>query len=294
VLSIALALTLQACAGGDAISGPHGGAGDSGSPAKTDVAGTGAGAGMGGSGTSAGSTHDAAIADDDAGTAPPTPFDAAAAIDLSGTWISQVETPATESGPIVGDTDANLRMVFRLLFRNVGDTLEGTYEICDLTSVTTPDPKTLVVTFTPAVIATLKTVISQAAASVKVGDAAPIPKITLLSGIDTSGKSVDADADSHPGVTLPTSVGGTLSVNGYAGVTVNASFTSTLTGPDTLEGNGAVSATGIIFGSSSALITSGMIKIIPKADRIPFTATRLPGDVPCAEVLTKFPRAPRS
>ncbi len=282
-ISIAVALTiLQGCSGAGAASDRKGGGGASARDAAT--AGSG-GTSAGGSGTAAKDAsippgHDASTSADSG---------ASAVIDLSGTWISDVTAEATESGPIIGATDANLELVFRLVYKKSGDTLNGTYEICKLTSVTTPNPKTLVVTFPPAVIATLKTETSQPDPLVVVGDAVPIPDITLLSGIDASGKPVDADMDSHPGVTLPTSLGGTLSLNGYIGVTVKAKFVSTLTDVDTLEGTGTVSADGLIFGSDNPLLNSGTISIVPKSDHIPFTAMRLAGDVPCSEVLTHFP-----
>lgn len=218
-----------------------------------------------------------------------TPTPGAAVIDLSGTWISDVKAASTETGPIVGDVDADLELVFRLVYKTSGSTLVGTYEICKLTSVTTPDPKTLIVTFPPAVIATLKTDATQSDPKAVVGGSVPIPSITLLGGIDASGKSVDADSDSHPGLTIPTSLGGILSLNGYIGVTVKASFTLTLKDADTLEGTGTVSADGLIFGSDNPLLNSGMISIVPKSEQIPFTAKRLAGDVPCSEVLTHFP-----
>ncbi|HEX7477421.1 MAG TPA: hypothetical protein VF331_06420 [Polyangiales bacterium] len=167
--------------------------------------------------------------------------------------------------------------------------LHATYAICDLTSVTTPDPAKLIVTFTPAVIATLTTKFTESVGALHAGDSVPFPKLTILSGVDAAGKTVDSDSDSHPGVTIPASIGGQLSMKGYVGLTVEASLTSKLTGPDTLDGTVSVTANGMIVGSDNPLLTSGTISVVPKTSEIPFSAARLAGDVPCSEVLKHFP-----
>ena len=214
---------------------------------------------------------------------------AAAAVDLSGTWISQVKALATESGPIVGDVEANLQLVFRILFSSAGGMLNANYQICDLSSVTTPDPATLVVTFTPEVVATLTSQITESVGPLHVGDSVPFPTLAILSGVDEAGMTVDSDLDSHPGVTVPASLGGLFSVHGYVALTISASLTSKLTDADTLDGTIAVSANGVIVGSDNPLLASGTISVVPKTSEIPFTAKRLAGDVPCSEVLTHFP-----
>lgn len=213
----------------------------------------------------------------------------AGGVDLSGTWIADVQTPGTETVPIAGTVNANIRVIVRLFVTEAAGTLNATFDICKLTAVTTPDPTTLSVTFTPAVIATLSASVSESAPVVNVGDSLPIPAVTIRSGITASGTPVDSDADSHPGVTIPGNVGGALPVNAYVGLTIQASLSPQLTAPDSISGTADFTASGIVFGSDNPLLTSGNISVTPQSPNVPFTAKLLPGDVPCADVVSQFP-----
>ncbi|HEX7669456.1 MAG TPA: hypothetical protein VF395_07735 [Polyangiaceae bacterium] len=289
IFAATLVLATQGC-GSEAGSPPSAGAGG-GTAASAGGAASGSG-GASAAGASAGGGSAAGASAGASGSGGGTPGgggSGSAGIDLSGTWIAEVKTVATESLPIVGNADSNLRLVLRFLVSRAGDTLNATFDICDLTTVTTPDPKQLSVTFTPAVLATLTTATSEAAPSVMVGDPVPLPKLTIRSGVDLSGKPVDSDADSHPGVTLPGNIGGVLPVNAYVGLTIESSLSPKLTTTDSIEGTATFSAKGTIFGSDNPLLTSGTISVAPKAQDVPFTARRLAGDVPCSDVLKEFP-----
>ncbi|HVU00206.1 MAG TPA: hypothetical protein VHE30_00590, partial [Polyangiaceae bacterium] len=209
-------------------------------------------------------------------------------VDLSGTWISRIQTSANETVPVVGSTAANLDIVLRLLVTRSAGQLNGQLDICRLNTVTTPNASSLVVTFTPAVLATLTASASEPDFVATVGSPVPLPPITILSGRDAGGASVDSDADGNPGVTIPSNIGGVLSLNAYVGLTISSSLTSTLTDPTTLNGTADISTTGQVFGSDNPVLTSGTISVTPTSPSVAFTATKLPGDVPCADVLTRF------
>lgn len=212
------------------------------------------------------------------------------AADLSGTWASEVKTIGVETIPLVGPQSVNIDLVFRLATTVTGGKLMATFDVCRLDSVTFPDPKALVFTFTPAVLSTLTTTTSEDAPAVAVGAAVPLPPLTILSGLAPGGSPVDADQDGHDGVTVPADVGsGWLKADGYIGFTVKAVLTMALTNASTLTGTADFSANGKIFGSTSPLLTSGTITVIPASTATPFSAKRLPGNVPCSEILQQFP-----
>jgi hypothetical protein len=55
-------------------------------------------------------------------------------------------------------------------------------------------------------------------------------------------------------------------------------------------GTASFTSTGTVFGSSMpTLLSSGMINVTPSSSSIPFTATKLTGDVPCSTVASMFP-----
>ena len=209
-------------------------------------------------------------------------------VDLNGTWISRVQTSGTITAPVVGSTAANIDIVLRLLVQQSGNTLNGTTQICRLNTVTTPNASSLVVTFTPAVLATLVTTVSEPAFNAMIGQPVPLPAVTILTGQDASGNSVDSDMDGNPGVTIPSNVGGILALNAFTGLRINTSLTSTLSDATTITGTASFSSTGTVFGSDNPILTSGNINVTPSSNAVPFTATKLAGDVGCAEVLSHF------
>lgn len=214
--------------------------------------------------------------------------DAGTGVNIAGTWISEIKTAGNEMVPIVGSTAANIDLVIRLAVTESAGTLDGQLDICRLNATTTPNASSLVVTFTPAVLATLMGTGTEPAFTAKVGEAVPFPSITILSGVNASGTSVDADSDGHPGVTIPSDIGGLISLDAYVGLTIKTTLTSTLTDADTITGTTNFSTNGTVFGSNNTLLTSGTISVTPSSTAVPFTATRLDGDVPCSQVLTHF------
>jgi hypothetical protein len=217
------------------------------------------------------------------------PSHASMPVDLSGTWISEVKTLATETVPLIGQPDANLRLVFRLNMAKRADQLELKFEMCAFSAITTPDPQTLTVYLSDAAIATLTATASESAPSVGIGDSVPFPALTILTGIDASGQPVDTDNDMHPGVTVGANVGILGSLLGYAGMTVKAAFDVKLADENTLAGTGQVSSDGVIFGSSNPLLPSATIKVTPKMPNIPLQLRRVTKDMPCSDVLKQFP-----
>jgi len=260
---------------------------------SSDLAGgaaTGGAAGAGGAATGgAPETGGAATGGaPETGGAPATGGAGPGGVDLSGTWISHVTTAGTITAPVVGTTAANIDIVLRLVVTQTATTLDGTLQICRLNPVTTPNASSLVVTFTPAVLATLQTTVSEPAFTAMIGQPVPLPPVTILTGQNAAGMSVDSDMDGNPGVTIPSNVGGIIQLNAFTGLTINTSLTSTLTNATTITGTASFASTGVVFGSDNPILTSGNINVTPSSNAIPFTATKLAGNVPCSEVLMNF------
>jgi hypothetical protein len=200
-----------------------------------------------------------------------------------------VQTSGTLSAPVVGSTAANIDIVLRLAISNSGGTQTGKIEICQLATTTTPNAQSLVVTFTPAVLATLNATATQPTPTVNVGGPVPVPPFTILSGINASNAQVDADGDGNPGVTIPANIGGLIQVDAYTGLTIDIGLTATLQNASTITGTTAFATDGLVFGSSNpALLSSGTISVTPSSNAVPFSASKLAGDVPCSQVLSQL------
>jgi hypothetical protein len=287
---------VTACGGESTVSAPPTGSGGAGTVATGGTSGAvgSGGVAQGGTSGSSGATQGGSggtVATGGAGGAATGGSSGASATtaDLTGTWIADVQTKGTESVPVAGTVDANIRIVMRLVLTETASALDVRYDICELTAVSTPDPTALGVTFTPAVIATLTTTVSEPFTPVSVGDAIGLPPLTILSGIDGSGNAVDADADTHPGVTVPGTTWNNTSVNAYVGLTIQTTPSPKLTAPDAMGGTVSFAANGKVFGSDNPLLTSGDISVVPDSTAIPFTAKLLAGDVPCSDVLKALP-----
>lgn len=300
--AVAVVAAVSACAPNDASTAPTsltgaggtgtGTGGTSGGGSSTGGSGSGTGGATGGAGGSTGGSGGGTGGTVGSGGSSFVVADGAVsgtAVDLSGTWIAKVQTPGVLSVPTVGNVNANLVVILRLVVTEASGTLNARFDICNMTVVTTPNPNTLTVTFTPAVLATLTTSTSENAPVVHVGDPVPLPSFTILSGITATGASVDADGDTHPGVTIPGNVGGQWPVNVYAGLNVPFSLTGTVTAANALSGTAKFNANGIVFGSDSPFLLSGNIGVTPQPPDVPFSAALLVGDVPCADVVSAFP-----
>lgn len=285
-LAITLVCAVPACGSSDASSASGGIGGSGATGAGGSATATGGGTSTGGAGGVAGgsaASGGSSITTEDGSAG-------AGTVDLIGTWIGKVQTPGVLSVPTLGNVTANLGVILRLVITEASGTLNVRFDICKMTVVTTPDPTTpLTVTFTPAVLATMTTSASENTPLVHVGGSVPIPALTILSGITASGSSVDADADSHPGVTLPGVALAQWPVNVYVGLKVPFVLSATLTSADALSGTATFTANGTVFGSDSPWLTSGNIGVAPQPADVPLAARRLTGDVPCADVLTAFP-----
>ena len=137
-------------------------------------------------------------------------------------------------------------------------------------------------------MATLTTSFSEADFTATVGQAVPTPNIEILSGMDAMGKQIDQDNDKHPGVTLPSNIGGILAINAYVGLDIKVALKSTLTDPSTITGTTSFTTSGNVFGSNNPLLTSGTISVAPTSSNVAFTAKKIPGAVACSSVVTMF------
>ena len=205
--------------------------------------------------------------------------------DLSGTWYTTIESLATQNLPLLGEGDANVSLVMRVVVEGTAPEQTATYEICALHTESTPDPSASQITFGAPVLATLHTTVPADLSGVMVGGEVPLPMLTLKSGVDATGAREDTDGDGNPGVTIPATVlGGSIKVNAYVELTIEAAVSGTLMDPDTIVGSAQFSATGAVIASDNPLITAGSISVIPK-EATQITAKRMPGNVDCAGVL---------
>jgi hypothetical protein len=227
------------------------------------------------------SAQDAAAPADAGPDAPPS-------VDLSGTWITKIETLATETVPLVGEIDVQLEFSIRFAVTHTAGKLRADFEICALSTETQPEPELLIVSFPPALIATLRTSVNADLPALRTGDVVPLPALTIRSGFGAGTQPADSDADSHPGVTVPANLGGILPIEVYTGLTVQASITGRLTTANEITGSATFSVTGSVFGSDTPLLSEGTLSVAPKSGAVPLTVKRLAGDVPCSEVLNRL------
>jgi hypothetical protein len=248
--------------------------------------------GRGGTGGSAGTAGK--------GGAPPT-------VDITGTWYSRVVTGGKFAVPNVPETDADIETVFKLYIARDGANFNTTMQFCRLATVTKPDPYALQTTYTPAVMNTFKASASAPAFDARIGGPVTIPNLTIKTGAnkECTGRNpvdepkptdvvcvesdfVDADSDGNPGITLPSTLGGCLKVNGYGNLVIAFKFLSgTLQSADTIVGDSSFTTFGQILRTSVAALQGGKVTVTPLTPSARFTAKHLPGDVPCSEILTK-------
>jgi hypothetical protein len=209
-------------------------------------------------------------------------------VDLTGTWVAQIQTLGTLEVPVVGVADANLTLVLRVLITRSGSDLVEQFEICSMDAVTTPNPNDLVLTFTPEAIATMTATATIPEPVVMVGDPVPMPQFVALTGIDAADNPVDSDGDGFDGITIPTVIGGFIVTDAYSGMAITTDMNASLDTEDVITGGADFSAVGQVFSFSTAGLPGGPINVLPATTPVPITATRLEGDVPCSEVVLLF------
>jgi hypothetical protein len=116
------------------------------------------------------------------------------------------------------------------------------------------------------------------------GDPIQLPNLEIRSGIDAAGDAVDDDADGNPGVTLPTVIGGFLSLEAYAGLVITTAIDATLQDENTIVGTTDFSAAGEVFSFSTPILPGGTISVVP--GEVPaILVNRYDGELSCSEVL---------
>ncbi len=226
---------------------------------------------------------------------------------LSGTWITRLTTTGTITAPSpVGTlTGASIDVVQRMVISNSSGTQTAKVEICAL-STTATSPIPFSVDYSAAVLASLTGSASEAYKCYQVGDTVAFPSFTINSGwggslpvgclaispiptyslFDCPCGMVDSDGDGICGITLTIHlVNGALNLTAYAGLTMNISMANmVLTDANTISGTTSFPINGYIFGSTDG--ATGVLNVVPNSSAVPVTLIKLPGDVPCATVLT--------
>ena len=224
---------------------------------------------------------------------------------LSGTWITHLTTTGTITAPApVGSlTGANIDVVQRMVISNSGGTQTAKVEICAL-STTASGTMPISIDYSPAVLASMTATGSVPYGCYSVGDAVVLPNFTInsgWSGFPPTGCTctapipvpspycccglVDSDGDGICGITLTIHLFGALNVTAYAGLTMNISMANmVLTDANTISGTTSFPINGYIFVSTDG--ATGVLNVVPISSAVPVTLIKLPGDVPCATVLT--------
>jgi hypothetical protein len=123
--------------------------------------------------------------------------------------------------------------------------------------------------------------------SLTVGGPVSLPTFHITVGQDAGGNSIDADHDGNPGVSIPTLLQGSNEMIFSSLVNVLSFPSATLTDPNTVWGQLTVTTSGKVFGGTPLNLT-GNLSVATDTPMVAFTSTRLPGNVPCSQVLTMF------
>ncbi len=216
---------------------------------------------------------------------PPPPPDAGGGLDISGTFASHVTTSGTITVPLIGSQPATIDIVLRIFVQQSGGTLSNHLELCRLNTQTSGG--SLVVNFPASVLSLLVDDETVPAPNLTIGGPVPLPTFDVRTGEDAAGMPVDSDGDGNPGVTVPTTLLGNT-IQSFVGLDLTLSFPSaTLTDANTITGDSAFTTMGTVF-DTNPLHLMGPINVTPSSPTTPFVSTRLPGDVPCSQVLTMF------
>lgn len=223
--------------------------------------------------------------------APPPP------VDITGTWVSKLVTSGQMTIPSIGSTTADVQTVLRLNISVSGGNYVHKLELCSLATPTTPDPNTLVVTYKPAMLATMVATASIPVYEATVGGPITVPQLVIQTGSNkvcngscVASDFVDSDGDGQPGVTLPAVLGGAIALDAYGALTTTVNLSSAiLQDATTIVGNAAFSTDGQVLKTSNPLILGGQIKVTPSTPSTAISAKHLAGDVPCSTVLGMFP-----
>jgi hypothetical protein len=211
-------------------------------------------------------------------------------IDISGTWYTKVSAPGKVTAAV--DDNVTINAWIRNYLSPTGD---STFSICKLAA---PGGSTLATTYSQALIDTLQTSGKQSGSvNVQIGDSVTLPTFTIYSGRDASGNPVDTlpptlpagDGDGHPGVTIPTTVAGTLQIEVYAGLVITANMSGVkLVDASSMAGNTSFTTHGVVFHSSNETLVApnSTIDVTTNDPTVAFTATKLDSDgsTKCADI----------
>jgi len=208
-------------------------------------------------------------------------------VDLGGTWVSNVITTGTFTAPVVGALPANIDIVLRIVVSQTEGTLENHAQFCRVNTHAATMGIDAVVDLPESVLNLLAGDASVPLPVITLGDPVPIPSFTFRAGQDEAGMPVDSDGDGTLGVRVPVVLNGGTPLPVDVGLEITLGFpTATLDGVDTQSRESDFLTAGNVFAPA---LFAGPISVTPTDPPTPFTSTRLPGDVPCSEVLSMFP-----
>lgn len=218
-------------------------------------------------------------------------------VDITGTWATKLVTSGQMTIPAIGSTAANVEAVIRLNISESGGNFVHKLEICKLATPTTPDPNALVVSYSPAMLATMVATASVPVYTPTVGGPVTVPQFVIQTGSNkvcsgscVASDFVDSDGDGQPGVTLPAVLGGLITVDAYGALTTTINLSSaTLQDAETIAGDAAFSTHGQVLRTNNPIVPGGPIQVQPSTPTTAISAKRLAGDVPCSTIVGMFP-----
>ncbi len=229
--------------------------------------------------------------------------------DITGTWISHLNTTGSITQPIGVITGANIDYILRIYNTKEGGNLVSTIEICELAA--SASAAGLVTGYSDAVLKTFTVSASIPDFCATVGGPVTMPTFQILSGTksatfptgttspcsttptSTCDAAPDSDGDGKYGITITTTLGA-LNVSAYAGLAFTIGFNNmVLDTATTIGGTASLTTDGFIWGTS-LVIGTGPFKLTPDSNAIPIESFLLPGhgEVLCPQVLTHCTTGP--
>jgi hypothetical protein len=226
--------------------------------------------------------RDAAIPDDDAAVPGQPARDAGAAerVDITGTWFLRVNSQADVTAPVVGTLPSPIVLAMRIYVKRQGGNLLGEVEVCELET----DSQSVTIDFSGLQMY-IKQTVSMADVTPVRGEQLPLPDIELQVGQDASGNAVDVDGDGNPGGTVTVTALGLTTFDAWVRMGLKVSISAALEDTETMRGSVRYRASGRVIGTTSPLVTGGLIAV--KQTQIPtaFYGQRQRGNVPCTVLL---------
>jgi hypothetical protein len=197
-------------------------------------------------------------------------------VDLTGTWITHINTTGTISVPYVGDiNDAVIDIVQRIVITKSNGNINALFEICSLSTTGKTQDTSFSVDYS-GVLSQLNTNTTESDFDAYVGKAVQLPDFIINVG------------QQAPHVNLPVHVGDDKSYIANASVTISTILKNTyLQVANTIIGTEEFSSDCEVFSLDGYTLFHGPLTVTPDSP-ISVIINKLAGVVSCSDVLTHF------